>query len=445
MSGPTTSGRLSRLNPFASLPNGREVWAWGMYDLANQSFQLIINTLLFGLYVTKVLSVSPSSPEGSPKAWSLMIAIATLIVVVLSPIVGALADQRAWKRELLLGTGLVCAILTACLAIAAPGQLWIAGAIYITAAVACGLGENFLASFLPEISSRDKMAYVSAVGFAMSYLAALILLGITAAVVFGFGRGELAEARPLLIFSGLWFLAGIIPAWLYLKERATPQPRTGKSILVESIARLADSARHARRYRQLVRFLAIFFFYSLGTQTVIYLASVITTDLGFTFRDNVLFFLQLTLVAGLAAVLIAKYQHRLGGKRTVMLCLGVWGISTAALAIAAVVYNGKPPAWVIWTTGNGLGFGLGGIGTASRALVGVFTPPERSGEFFGLWGMVYKSSAVVGVPLFSMVFAANRPLALGMLSAFFIIGLVLMVFCIDEQEGIEASGGGTRE
>jgi hypothetical protein len=99
----------------------------------------------------------------------------------------------------------------------------------------------------------------------------------------------------------------------------------------------------------------------------------------------------------------------------------------------------------ISTTGNGLGFGLGGIGTASRALVGVFTPPQRSGEFFGLWGMVYKSSAVVGVPLFSMVFAANRPLALGMLSAFFIIGLVLMVFCIDEQEGIEASGGGTRE
>lgn len=424
-------------NPFKKVSNGREVWAWGMYDLANQSFQLVINTLLFGVYVAKVV-VGGDSGQTS---WGNMVAVATLAIVVLSPVAGALADQKAWKKELLIGTGLICSVLTALLALVAPGQVWLAAALYIPAAIACGLGENFLASFLPEIANQKTMGFVSAIGWSLSYLGALILLGICALVVFGTGRGELAEARPLLVLSGVWFLLGMLPATFLLRERAEPQKGSALAAIGASFSRLALTIRQARRYRQLVRFLAIFFLYSLGTQTVIYLAGNIMIELGFTFRDTVLFFLLLTLNCGVAALLTAKYQDRWGGKRTVMLFLLVWAVSTIALAGLTAVHSGKPPAWVLWVTGNGLGLGLGGIGTASRAMVGIFTPAAKSGEFFGLWGMVYKLSAVVGVPLFSIVFSANRSVALAMLAGSFAIGFILVRVFIDESEGVRAAGG----
>jgi len=406
-----------------------------MYDLANQSFQLVINTLLFGVYVAKVVV----GGDHGQTFWSNMVAVSTLAIVVLSPVVGALADQKAWKRELLIGTGLLCSVFTALLALIAPGQAWLAAALYIPAAIACGLGENFLASFLPEIATHKNMGFVSAIGWSLSYLGALILLGICALMVFGVGRGELAEARPLFLISGLWFFLGTIPVILFLRERAAPQRGSALAAIGASFSRLGQTIRQARRYRQLGRFLAIFFFYSLGTQTVVYLAGNIMIELGFTFRDTVLFFLLLTLNCGVAALLTAKCQDRWGGKRTVMLFLSIWTISTIALAALTALHDGKPPAWVLWVTGNGLGLGLGGIGTASRAMVGVFTPPEKAGEFFGLWGMVYKLSAVVGVPLFSIIFTLNRSVALMMLAGFFAVGFVLVRFLINEAEGMRAA------
>src|SRR5690606_35386353 len=119
---------VPRLNPFRGLPNPREVWAWGMYDLANQSFQLLINTLLFPMFIAQVVVVG--DPARGRALWGWMGAAALLIVVAARPVVGAMADQRAWKRELLLPSGFVCAALTAALGLLQPGQVTLAVALY---------------------------------------------------------------------------------------------------------------------------------------------------------------------------------------------------------------------------------------------------------------------------------------------------------------------------
>lgn len=437
---------LRRLNPLASLPNPREVWAWGMYDLANQSFQLLINTLLFSIYVAVYVAPEQAVPGGPTRgetAWSTFTAAALLLIVIASPVLGALADARSLRKEFLIATGLGAVVLTAALAAVGPGMLWLAGALYITAAFLVGIGENFLGSFLPQLATPATMGRVSAIGWTMSYIGALVLLGLTAAVLFVFDASDPRQWRWIFVGAGAWFLLGMIPAILFLHERipaaTPPAQRAGGLIFAAALRRLASTAREARRYRQLIRFLAVFFVYSMGTWVVIYYASLIGKRLGFGLPQLTLLAVVMAFTAGLGAVLAARYQDRIGHRLTVRLYLAAWVVSTLALAFlemrtTAAPQTGTPAAF--WLVSAGIGLALGGIGTASRAVVGVFTPAEKSAEFFGLWGMVYRLAGVAGVTLFGLVTARISPTAgLFLLTAFFGAGLILMSF-VDEREGI---------
>lgn len=429
------------LNPFRKLPNGRAVWAWGMYDLANQSFQLLINTLLFSLFVQNVVVGDPAKGRTT---WSTMVAASMLLVVILSPLLGALADHKAWKREMLLATGVICAILTASLALIQPGQIALAFALYLVAALACGLGENFLGSFLPEVSTPKNVGYISALGWTMSYIGALLLLGITSVYAFVFHRDSADQARPMFLFAGLWFAVGILPAFLFLRERATPQPGAAHTVVGQTFKRLAQSAREAGRFRQLARFFIAFFVYSLGTATVIYFLGLISDDLGNSLGQTILFALEIALTAGIASALVARYQDRLGHKRTVSVFLLTWVVATAGLALLKHLMPqdadpGVPLRVAFWLVAALIGVGLGGIGTASRAVVGAFSPTDKAGEFFGVWGAVYKLATIVGVVAFGAVRnAVGLPISLLVLAAFFAIGLLLLAR-VDEQAGIAAA------
>ncbi|MBC7772614.1 MAG: MFS transporter [Pyrinomonadaceae bacterium] len=424
---------MHKLNPFRGLPNPREVWAWGMYDLANQSFQLLINTLLFSLYIQKVVYTNNEGlPDeaGGKRAWGMLVAVSMLLVAVASPLAGAWADQRAWKRELLLATGVLCVILTFCMSFVGPGMFIFAVALYLPAAFCCGLGENFLASFLPEISTAKTMGRVSAIGWTMSYIGALLLLIVCAVVVFGFHITQPDQWRWLFTFAALWFLIGMIPTTLFLKEKALPLPAAQRgSLISETFGRLAQTIRQAKHHRQFFRFLGVFFIYSLGTQTVIYFAGIIGDGLGFQIGQLILMSLIMAATAGVGAFVSGKFQDRLGHRRIVMLFLVSWVIGTLSLAC---LKKFEGDLRFFWLVSGIIGFALGGIGTSSRAMVGVFTPPEKSAEFFGLWGMVYKA-AILGPVVFSLVTTlVSESTALFMLSGTFAVGLILMLR-IDEK------------
>jgi UMF1 family MFS transporter len=434
---PGTSRRT--LNPFRRVDDPRGVFAWAVYDLANQSFQLLINTLLFALYIKQVVAPDPASGQ---RLWSAMSASALLAIVILSPITGAIADQRAWKRELLLLSGIVCAALTACLALVGPGHVALAFALYTVAAIACGLGENFLGSFLPEISTPANVGFVSALGWTTSYVGALSLLGVTALYCFALGHSTIDQARPLFVFAGVWFALGTLPALFFLRERARPQPTTGRGFVLAAAARLADSARHAVQFRQLTRLLTAFFVYTIGTMTVIYFLGVIGDALGFGLPQLVLMSLVVALTAGGSAAVTGRVQDRLGHRRTIAALLVLWIIAAATMALAQAL---ALPAGAFWVIGGMIGAALGGIGTASRAAVGAFTPPQRAGEVFGLWGMAAKLAGILGVLSFGWVSASfGMPAALWLLTLFFAAGLVLLLR-VDEAEGVHAAHGTTPE
>ncbi|MCA9303163.1 MAG: MFS transporter [Phycisphaerales bacterium] len=408
--------------PFRSLPDPRSVWAWGMYDLANQSFTLLIITLLFPIYFK---DIAVGDPQKGDSLWSMGASGSLFLVVLLSPIVGAYTDRHRKRKIVLVGTGLCCVLLTAMLVLVQPGAWWIGLAIFIPANIMYQLGENMLASFLPGISTPRTIGRISAIGWTMGYIGGLLLLAVVAVGAKLLGWKDPSQWRPFFLIAALWFAIGMIPTAIFVKEPdATRLP--GAPASAGDRVRLA--ILHLKNHRQLIRFLVSFFVYGFGVQTMIMFAAILAADFGIEGNRLILFTLQLTVTAGATAIVVAKFQDRLGIRTTILSFLAVWIVSCGALLAVKLIIPINPPEWIFWAIGNGIGVGLGGIGTASRSVVGFFAPKHRTAEFFGFWGMSYKLAGAIGVLSFGQVKAwIGDAAALGLLTSFFVLGLVLFL------------------
>lgn len=414
-----------RLNPFAGLPNARQVWAWGMYDLANQSFTLLIVTLFFAIYFQNQIA---STPAEGKLMWGLANGVSSAIVVVIGPLLGAMADFGGCKKRWLSVLAIGCGVLTCGLAFTGPGMVWAAMALFVLANVMFMAGENFLAAFLPELATRDTMSRVSAIGWTMGYLGAMLVLPVAGVILHFTGASNLGF-RIVFAFAGVWFLVNALPTLLVLKERKAAEARSdGRSLARVGIDRMRESMRDAPRYRQLIRFLASFFVYSCGMSIIIVFAG----ELAYQHLGAGLAFMAycwvLSLIAGIGAVLTGFVQHRAGHRATVGCSLVLWTLTCIGAAMLPAPGSGSGSA-LIWLVGAGVGFGLGMTGNASRTLVGVFTPAHKTAEFFGLWGLAYKAAAMVGPPVYGAIaaLAGQRP-ALLVTAGFFGAGLVLLGF-----------------
>ncbi len=410
-----------------------------MFDLANQSFTLLVNTLLFAVYFKEVIVADPRRGDS---LWSIAFSSSMLLVVLCSPVLGALADARGLRKRVLMLTGFGCALLTIALSQTGPGLIWLALLLYIPANFCYQIGENFLASFLPSVSTQRNIGRVSATGWAMGYIGALLLLVLVAIGMKVFGLTDPKDWSLFFVMAGLWFILNMTPSMLLLREPPIDRPTHGTGTIVgEAVLRLRDTLRSAGQYRQLVRFLGAFFVFGMGVQVIVAFAAIIAKDFGFDTTKLVLFVLQITVTAGAAAIGTAFFQDRIGARATILIYLVVWMISTAGLLTISLMP--KLGEWAFWIVGNGIGIGLGGIGTASRSMVGRFTPAHKTAEFFGLWGMVFKLAGVVGVLSFGQVKAwipepYGMPASLGLLMGFFAVGFVGTLF-VQETAGIRAA------
>jgi len=426
---------VPNLYPLRGLTNQRQLWSWISFDVANQSFTLLINTLLFSKYYT---TVTLGNSANANTQWSLVFAGSMMAVVVLSPIAGAIADARATKKQWLIASGIGCAALTCALGFVPPGDAVLIAAVYIPANILFNLGENFLASFLPELADRGDFGRISGFSWACAYAAALLLLILTVAGMFMFNLKAEAAWRPFFVFAGLWFLAFLVPTALFLRERAVPTGATGLAI-GEGLSRLASTVRAIGTFRDLAILLLASFFYGTGMSVIIAFASIIAGDFGFQ-AVQLVGFVAVVTVSGVVGTLIPTlFQDRFGHKKTTVLLLIFWTIVTAGFAAYAFAFTRAPdpaafPRWPLWVFGNLIGVGLGSLGSANRAFVGFLTPTNKSAEVFGLWGMVFKLAAVGTVPFAIVKDRIGIDWSLVVLTAFFAAGLVVSLF-IDEERG----------
>ncbi|MDX2116394.1 MAG: MFS transporter [Planctomycetota bacterium] len=422
-----------KLNPFHGLPNARQVWAWGMYDLANQSFTLLVVTLFLPIYLTAVLFAGNKDDAARALGWSL--SAANLLVVLTAPVLGAAADFAGRKKRMLTITGVACATLTVALGLLPQSGPALTLTLFALANIAFMLGENFLAAFLPEVSTRETVGRISAIGWTMGYIGALLCLPL-ALILPGVTSGAPSGFRAVFAFAGFWFLLNALPTFLILKEKKRPEPLPpGARLWNVGLLRFSSTFAHAARFRQLLVFLAVFCVYCCGMQVFINFSGLLASQY-FKTRELILFVLALAFISAAGSAACGLLQDRIGQRLTVQISLLLW-IATSALAALLPAQNA--PMWHLMLVGAGIGLGLGVTGPASRAVVGILTPAHKTAEFFGLWGTGYKLAGVIGPPLYGEITRwQGQSAGLILVGCFFVVGLA-GTFLVDIAAGRRAA------
>ncbi len=412
----------------------REVWAWAMYDFANSGYTTVVITAVFNAYFVSVVA---HNQTWATFAWTAALAMSYLLIMLTAPLIGAWADAHAAKKRLLLITTIGCVAFTAALALVGGGDLWLAVILIVASNYFYGSGENLCAAFLPELARSEALGRVSGWGWSLGYLGGLLTLGICLAYVTWAqaGGGSASQFVPvtMLITATLFALASV-PIFLILRERALPQPGR-HDLIAESFGRVLATFREARRYRDLARFLLCIVFYQAGIQAVIALAAIYAEQaMGFTTRDTLVLILVVNVAAAAGAFAFGHVQDRIGHVPTLVITLVGW-IITIVLAWAA-----RGPG-LFWIAASLVGLCLGSSQSAGRALIGYLSPEAKRAEFYGLWGLAVKLSAILGpvtYGLASWISRGDHRLAILVTGVYFVLGLAVLAG-VDAERGHRAA------
>ncbi len=415
----------SALNPGVAR---REVWAWAMYDFANSGYATVVLTAVFNAYFVGV--VAGNAPWAT-FAWTAALSVSYALVMVTGPLVGAWADAHAAKKKLLAVSTTVCVIATAGLAWAGPGAVAWAVVFIIVSNFAYSIGENLCAAFLPELARPEALGKVSGWGWSLGYFGGILALGISLAwVMSASSRGSTtgdAVGGTMLITAAVFALASL-PTFLFLKERAPPAGVPG---VRAAFARLMQTARHARQYRDLLLVFACGACYQAGVATVIALAAIYAEQvMGFKTQDTIMLVLVVNVTAAIGAFGFGYAQDRIGKVVALRITIVGWIVMTV------VAFMSKTPA-MFWVAANLAGLCMGSSQSAGRALVAYLSPAGRSAEFFGLWGVAIRLAAVLGPLTYGAVTWAtggNHRLAILLTGVFFFAALIVLAF-VKESRG----------
>lgn len=398
----------------------REIFGWCCFDFANSAYVTIIVTVIYFPYFTKVVA------DGAPAAaawWGFTLAAAQLAVLLVSPLVGAMADIRANKKLLLAITASVCAFATMALYFVGAGEIWFALGLVGFATAAFYLSENICAGFLPEISTPENAGRISGYGWSFGYIGGLLCLILALVMI----QGLEWPVPAVFMMTGIFFALAALPTLLLLRERAVPRPPpAGQSLLAASWGENLRSLRAlaAPGHRTLALFFISLFFSTAGLTAIVAFASGFAeTVIGFTTPEVIKLFIALQ-IAGIAGASGFGYlQDKTSPKVALSLALGLW----IAVCVAAFACPAGAKGW-FYGVGIGAGIAMGAFQSGGRAVVALFTPEGKSGEYFGFWGFFSKLAGVVGQPVFGLLVAwFGYRTAILANAGFFLAGLLVLL------------------
>jgi UMF1 family MFS transporter len=381
-------------------------------------------TAVFNAYFVGVIAGNAS---WATLAWTSALAVSSLVVMFTMPSLGALADLRASKKRLLAWTTAGCVLTTALLALAGPGDLWLAMAAIVLSNIFYSYGESLNAAFLPELARRDALGRVSGWGWSFGYFGGMLTLGLSLAyVLWAQGQGIPATQFvpvTMLITAVIYGMASLL-TFALLKELAVPQVAAARDNgLRASLARLAQTWRQAQAYRDFIWLLACAVAYQAGISVVIALAAVYAEQvLGFKQTQTMLLIFLVNIASAVGAFAFGYWQDRIGHRRALAVTLVGWIVMTILAVLAT-------EATLFWVAAVVAGLCMGSSQSAGRAMAGAFAPAQRLAEFFGLWTFAVRLAAIIGPMTYGVVTllsGGNQRLAILSTGVFFVIGLLIL-------------------
>lgn len=412
----------------------RERWAWYFYDFGNSAYAAVV---LLAVYSAYFQGQVVGGAEGT-RLWGISVGIAMLVVAVLSPVLGTLADFSASKKKFLLFFTTLSVIFTAALFFVMPGDIFTGMLFFILAEIGYRAAQVFYNALLPEIATPQEIGKVSGNGWAFGSLGGIICLLIVLALIMIIGGTTVV--RFSFLITAVFYLASSLPLFLWLRERAEPQPLgKGDNYLQVASRRLRETFRAVRHYREFIKFIIAFLIYNDGIMMALNFAAIIGAVLfGMTQQQLIIFMIiiQITSVAG--AYLFGTLADRWSSKRSLVLSL--------ILMIGAIVWMlFVQNITVFFVIGALAGFALTGVQSVSRTLVGQFAPIDKSAEFYGFFEVGGRTSSFIGPAVYGFVAAEATILlsargmdavsaeqmgirvAIGSIVAFLVVGLVILL------------------
>ena len=404
---------------------------WYLYDWANSAFATVILAALLPVYFADAVV-----PAGGLRAfglewnatslWGYASGLSALLIFLVAPQLGALADASRQRRRWLLGFMLPGALCTALLVTVGPGDVARCLILYVCAASAFVGANIFYDSFLPHLGAPAEHDRISARGYAWGYLGGGLIFLLDLILVqahASLGLSQVWAVRIALASAGLWWGGFGFLAWRWLEEPAmAAAPRGQGSLAREAWKRVMETIREIGHRRDLACFLLGFLCYNDGVQTVVKMASIYGADeLGFSTGTLLGTLLMVQIVGIGGALLFARLAGRMGCRRALLLSLVLWlGIVVWGFLIEE--------AWEFWALGAGVGLCLGGTQALSRSYFTRFIPAGRSAEYFGFYSVFAKFSAVGGPLLFALIrqLAGSARYSILALGLYFVLGLALL-------------------
>ncbi|MGB5606933.1 MAG: MFS transporter [Gammaproteobacteria bacterium] len=405
----------------------RQRWGWALYDWANSAFATTVMAGFFPVFFKQYWNAG-LDPATSTFRLGMVNSLASLVIVLLAPLLGAMADHMSRRKAMLLAFAFLGALMTAGLYLVEAGDWVLASALYVMAVIGFSGSNIFYDSLLPFVTRTDRVDQTSALGFALGYLGGGLLLAVNVLMTLHpdwFGIADASHAvRLSFLIVAVWWLVFSLPLLLLVEEPDGARRPLAPAVVVAGVQRVWQTLHEVRKLRNAWLFLIAYWLYIDGVDIIVRMAVDYGLSLGFDHKDLISALLITQFTGFPAALLFGWLGSRIGAKAGIFIALSIYVLVTVGGSLMTEVTDFYTLAFLI-------GLAQGGIQALSRSLYTRLIPAGRSAEFFGFYNMLGKFAAILGPAMMGLVGALSGSPRIGILSLLVLFlggaGVLMMV------------------
>lgn len=404
---------------------------WVLYDVGNSAFTMLVATI-FPIYFNYLAGNAGISDVDYLAYWGYAASICTLIVAVLGPTLGAVADTKDFKKKIFMVFMFVG--VAGCIALGfISSWIWFLVAFVLTK-TGYSASLVFYDAMLTDITEPERMDTVSSQGFAWGYIGSCIPFIAGLAVVLGGGSMGLSMQKSMIIaflITAFWWLVSSLPLLKSYEQKYYAE--AGRHVVRDSFVRLGRTFTEIRRQKHIFIFLLAFFFYIDGVYTIIDMATAYGQALGLDSTGLLLALLLTQVVAFPSVLILNRIAKKINPTKVLSICIAAY----LGISIYAYFLDSQLDFWILAVL---VGMFQGSVQALSRSYFGKIIPAEKAGEFFGLYDICGKGAAVLGTTLVSVMSQLTGKMNVGVsaISVLFVIGLILFHKAVKMNEAVES-------
>ena len=433
--------------------HNKAVWGWALYDWGNSAFATTVMAGFFPIFFKQYWS-SGADVNMSTAQLGLANSVASLLVALMAPVLGAIADRGSYKKRFMTLFAYLGVLMTACLFLVEQGNWLMAVLVYTLGTIGFSGANVFYDSLLPSLSNEETVDSVSSLGYAMGYLGGGTLFLLNVVMTLNpswFGLADAAEAvRWSFLTVALWWGCFTLITLFWVPEPQLARDHVRGNSIAEGLAQLRRTFKEMRHLKTLMLFLFAYWFYMDGVDTIVRMAVDYGMSIGFASTDLITALVLVQFVGVPAALVFGRLGEKGGVKRSIFLAIGIYMLAT----IGGMQMTQKYEFYLLAAV---IGLVQGGIQALSRSYYSRLIPPNQAAEYYGFFNMLGKFAVILGPVLMGGVALLARNLLMpeapseaeiqmvGQLAARWSIGSILILFLIggillyfvDDEKGRE--------